>query len=175
MKNLFLFFISFFSLFCLNSVVNCITTAIGGENSEQGCARFTGEVLAHRPDVVGAVYFDWDMTALNELQRILDMTGVKIVISSDWRYTIYIGLNMEKIIDFFKIYGMDEYLVDGTPIDIPMWSIEILEYLKAHPFIQKYVAIDDKPLDRGLGKFAVVTKNVMTRKDTDKCIAILNS
>ena len=34
------------------SVVNCITTAIGGENSEQGCARFTSEVLIHRPDVV---------------------------------------------------------------------------------------------------------------------------
>ena len=79
MKNLLLFFIiSFFSLFCLKaqvadkttylsdikqelqktwpenpySVVNCITTAIGGENSEQGCARFNGEVLVHRPDVV---------------------------------------------------------------------------------------------------------------------------
>ena len=34
------------------AVVNTITTAIGGENSEQGCARFTGEVLVHRPDVV---------------------------------------------------------------------------------------------------------------------------
>ena len=34
------------------AVVNTITTAIGAEGSEPGCARFTGEVLVHRPDVV---------------------------------------------------------------------------------------------------------------------------
>ena len=34
------------------AVVNTITTAIGGENSEQGCLRFAGDVLTHRPDVV---------------------------------------------------------------------------------------------------------------------------
>jgi lysophospholipase L1-like esterase len=34
------------------AVVNSITTAIGGENSEQGAARFCREVLAHRPDVL---------------------------------------------------------------------------------------------------------------------------
>ena len=34
------------------AVVNSITTAIGGENSEQGAARFEAEVLAHRPDVL---------------------------------------------------------------------------------------------------------------------------
>jgi len=34
------------------AVVNTITTAIGGENSEQGCVRFSNEVLVHRPDVV---------------------------------------------------------------------------------------------------------------------------
>ena len=34
------------------AVVNTITTAIGGENSELGCARFASEVLTHRPDVV---------------------------------------------------------------------------------------------------------------------------
>ena len=160
--------------------------------SEELSQKFGVDYCRHHPYDVGAVYFDWDKTALNELQRILDITGAKIVISSDWRYTIYIGVNMEKMIDFFKIYGMDEYLVDATSInigdnysqlikenpeyeDIPMRSIEILEYLKAHPFIQKYVAIDDMPLDRGLGKFAVVTKNVMTGKDADRCIAILNS
>jgi lysophospholipase L1-like esterase len=34
------------------AVVNAITTAIGGENAEQGAARFCREVLVHRPDVV---------------------------------------------------------------------------------------------------------------------------
>lgn len=34
------------------AVVNSITTAIGGENSEQGAVRFEAEVLTHRPDVL---------------------------------------------------------------------------------------------------------------------------
>ncbi|MDR1223118.1 MAG: SGNH/GDSL hydrolase family protein [Tannerella sp.] len=34
------------------AAVNAITTAIGGENSEQGARRFREEVLTHRPDVV---------------------------------------------------------------------------------------------------------------------------
>jgi lysophospholipase L1-like esterase len=34
------------------AVVNAITTAIGGENSEKGAKRFRQEVLTHRPDVI---------------------------------------------------------------------------------------------------------------------------
>jgi acyl-CoA thioesterase I len=35
-----------------NAVINVITTAIGGENSEQGQLRFESEVLTKRPDVL---------------------------------------------------------------------------------------------------------------------------
>jgi lysophospholipase L1-like esterase len=45
-----------------NAVVNVITTAIGGEQSEQGAARFEAEVLTHRPDVL---FIDY---ALNDRQ-----------------------------------------------------------------------------------------------------------
>lgn len=38
------------------AVVNVIVTAIGGENSEQGTARFEADVLALRPDVVTLDY-----------------------------------------------------------------------------------------------------------------------
>ena len=46
------------------AVVNTITTAIGGEDAEQGNARFGEEVLTHRPDVV---FIDY---ALNDAGRI---------------------------------------------------------------------------------------------------------
>lgn len=36
--------------------VNVIVTAVGGENAEEGAARFTDEVLCHRPDVVTLDY-----------------------------------------------------------------------------------------------------------------------
>ena len=38
------------------AVINVIVTAIGGENSQSGAARFEGEVLCHRPDVVTIDY-----------------------------------------------------------------------------------------------------------------------
>ena len=38
------------------AVVNVIVTAIGGENSQSGAARFAGDVLCHRPDVVTIDY-----------------------------------------------------------------------------------------------------------------------
>lgn len=39
-----------------HTVVNVIVTAIGGENSEQGAARFEADVLALRPDMVTLDY-----------------------------------------------------------------------------------------------------------------------
>jgi lysophospholipase L1-like esterase len=39
-----------------NAVINVIVTAIGGENSESGAARFEQEVLTHRPDVLTIDY-----------------------------------------------------------------------------------------------------------------------
>ncbi len=38
------------------AVINVIVTAIGGENSESGAARFEREVLCHRPDVITIDY-----------------------------------------------------------------------------------------------------------------------
>jgi len=48
------------------AVVNNIVTAIGGEHSEQGAARFEKEVLPHRPDVL---FIDY---ALNDVRLGLD-------------------------------------------------------------------------------------------------------
>jgi lysophospholipase L1-like esterase len=39
-----------------HAVINVIVTAIGGENSEQGAARFAADVLSHRPDVITIDY-----------------------------------------------------------------------------------------------------------------------
>jgi acyl-CoA thioesterase I len=58
------------------AVINVIVTAIGGENSEQGAARFESEVLCHRPDVVTIDY------ALND--RVLGLQNAEIA----WRKMI---------------------------------------------------------------------------------------
>lgn len=52
------------------AVINIIVTAIGGENAERGEARFSTDVLPHRPDVI---FIDY---ALNDLGLGLDRANV---------------------------------------------------------------------------------------------------
>ncbi|MCD7923873.1 HAD domain-containing protein [Bacteroidaceae bacterium] len=58
---------------------------------------------------IGAVYFDWDKDAVERLRRILDATGARIVLSSDWREG-----GMGRMRGFLAIYGLDKYLEDAT-------------------------------------------------------------
>jgi hypothetical protein len=136
---------------------------------------------------VAAVYYDWDKESLRELRRILDTTGAKIVISSDWRQSKPISC----LQNFFRIYDMADYVVDYTPdFDYEKVKIfrktdeykeiyesrciEILEYLKAHPEIKRWAAIDDLSLDHYLKDNAVVTSTYkLVKVDADKCIDIL--
>jgi hypothetical protein len=132
-----------------------------------------------------AVYYDWDKDAVAELKRILEATGAKIVLSSDWRNkTIF------RMVDLCRIHDLDDYIIGATmKEDIspildanPQYkkmrslrSIEILMYLADHPEIKNYVAIDDKNLTPDLGEqHTVITYNKMTAKDADKCIKLLN-
>jgi hypothetical protein len=136
---------------------------------------------------VAAVYYDWDRESLQELRRILDTTGAKIVISSDWRQSKPLSC----LQNFFRIYGMADYVVDYTPdFDYQTTKklresdeykgiyegrcIEILEYVKAHPEIKRWVALDDLPLNHYLKDNAVITSTYkLVKADADKCIAIL--
>lgn len=76
-----------------HAVVNSITTAIGGENSEQGAARFANEVLTYRPDVL---FIDY---ALND--RRIGLEKAKIA----W----------EDMIMGAKKYGLKVILLTPTP------------------------------------------------------------
>jgi hypothetical protein len=136
---------------------------------------------------VAAVYYDWDLESLRELRRILDTTGAKIVISSDWRQTKPISC----LQNFFRIYDMADYVIDYTPdFDYEAYEklktrdeyknihecrcVEILEYLKAHPEIKRWAAIDDLPLNSYLKDNAVMTSSwKLVKVDADKCIEIL--
>ena len=50
-----------------HAVINVIVTAIGGEDSVAGAARFTRDVLSHKPDLI---FIDY---ALNDRRKPLDM------------------------------------------------------------------------------------------------------
>jgi len=136
----------------------------------------------HKADVT-AVYYDWDKDALSELKRILDVTGAKIVLSSDWRT----GLICDYMPFLMRIHDLQKYLHGYTPIyysgNTPRVgiyeninkdrAIEILEYLRVHPHIKKWVAVDDINMANDIPDNFVKTWPKLTTADADKCIEIL--
>ncbi|MDR3246623.1 MAG: hypothetical protein LBT50_09360 [Prevotellaceae bacterium] len=135
---------------------------------------------------VAAVYWDWSKSAVAELKRVLNETGAKIVLSSDWK-----GKTMDRMIDFFKIYDLDKFFVGATMVTsgdsmkpflkkkeyqhLEYRVIEILEYLREHPQITKYVAIDDMNLSKLGEQHFVQTGSRLTKELADKCIELLNN
>ena len=139
---------------------------------------------------VAAVYYDWDLGAVSELKRVLDTTGAKIVLSSSWR-----DESNDRMRDFFRIHGLDQYFLDRTIIlefkihDLSPYlaelnlgddmkyqtrSVEILLYLREHPEVTQYVAVDDLNL-KGLGEHFVETRYKLTPELADKCIETLGA
>jgi hypothetical protein len=133
---------------------------------------------------VTAVYYDWDKESIAELKRVLDTTGAKIVISSDWKK--FMGLR--RVVDFLRIYHLADYVIDATPdydkdSEVEQYqkenkifetrAAEILVFLKRHSEITKYAALDDINLTPYLGDNAVVTESKIYKKDADRCIEIL--
>ena len=127
---------------------------------------------------VATAYCDWDRDAVKELKRVLDATGAKIVVSSSWR----MGAPGDYLPFLLRMHDLQKYLYGYTPL-FSGWSereglehdrsVEILEYLKMHPYIKKWVAVDDKDLSRDFPKNSVVTYPKITAEDADRCIEIL--
>ena len=94
---------------------------------------------------VGAVYYDWDKQAVDYLLRLCRDYGVSIVISSSWRW----WQTYPQLIALFQIHQLHQYIIDITgenkgngQIDASR-TLEIQDYLDAHPEIEKFVIFDD--------------------------------
>lgn len=88
---------------------------------------------------IGAVYYDWRPSSVGILKEILDSTVSDIVLSSDWRDT-----NFDYLKAFFKLYDLEDYLIDVTDPNIFISKKEaIKKYLKEHKEIKKYIIFDD--------------------------------
>jgi hypothetical protein len=116
---------------------------------------------------------DFDKKAIKVLNEILEETGAEIVVSSDWR----LHATIDELGDYYIAQGISKRPIDGTRTyvdirkDMPhgveiasqfydgpfpynrseeyeqVRHLEILQYLKEHPEITHWVAIDD--LDMG--------------------------
>lgn len=108
-------------------------------------------VLAHQDGICPDPNRPWmtmDLDAVARLQRIVDMTGAQIVISSSWR-----GKSLEdsqaalKALEWAGFTSMDA-VIDVTP---RLWSggrgHEIADWLERHPTVTNFVILDDDTFD----------------------------
>jgi hypothetical protein len=142
------------------------------------------------PSAVGKLYYGFNRESVSELKRILDTSGAKIVLSSDWR-----ACGRDVMRDLFRIHGLDVYYVADTP-DLYRWegvseedrkafrgrgadglrTLEILEFVRRNPQVERYVALDDLDLVPGLEGHFVCTFETdrLVRSHADEAIRILS-
>jgi hypothetical protein len=117
---------------------------------------------------VDARFDNFDKKSIKILNEILENTGAEIVISSDWRS----WATIEEMGDYYEIQGIIKRPIGFTKFlgeceyndDFPWlreWdlqqtrSIEIKQYLKEHPEITHWVAIDDLNMGNKVIHFGV--------------------
>jgi hypothetical protein len=99
--------------------------------------------------------------AINVLNEIIEVTDCDIVISSDWKY----HGTLEQMQELYKLRGIVKSPIAYTTMSLPNTShffnrntdleetrsLEILEYLKEHPEVTNWVAVDDMDLSERYG------------------------
>ena len=114
----------------------------------------SSKVLSDAP--VDVRFDNFDTKAVKILNEVLELTGVEIVVSSDWRF----HASLEELGEYYLSQGISKKPIGVTkrlgecdqPTDFP-WSktfdleqsrsLEINQYLKDHPEITNWVAVDD--------------------------------
>lgn len=89
---------------------------------------------------LGAVYYDWDLDAVERLRSLCVEADAKIVISSDWR--TYSPLSRLK--DYFRLHDLDRYVVGEIPqIRGESRCGEVTDYLEKNQDVERFVILDD--------------------------------
>lgn len=101
------------------------------------------EFLTYDKYDLGAVVYDWDKDSVANLKKLIETTGAKIVLSSDWRLT----RSIEEMRLLMMIHDLHTYLIDYTPQIGYDRSSEVAQYLAEHPEITRFVILDDRDFD----------------------------
>jgi hypothetical protein len=102
---------------------------------------------------IDARFDNFDKKAIKVLNEILEQTGAEIVVSSDWK----VWCSVEEMGDYYEKQGIIKRPIDFTTNTIDgekvTWhrnwdlegtrSVQIQEWLKEHPEVTHWVAIDD--------------------------------
>ena len=148
-------------IFLDNDGVICLAHNWGSRFKKQNRSRYA--TVADNNLSVFERFDDFDKTAIKVLNSILEETDAEIVVSSDWQNFA----TLEQLGDYYESQGIIKRPIGVTKEvgalefddleDFP-WlrqfdleqhrSLEILQWLKYHPEVTKWVAVDD--LDMGM-------------------------
>lgn len=140
------------------------------ENTAEYLAKKYNDDLYLRMPIsdLGGAYYDWDLESLGKLKKLLDYTESEIVIHSDLR----IWNDLESFKGMFRLYGMDEYVIDVCNPKLD--KIETIEdYLNKTPNIENYVIFDDNDELKVFGDNFIYTKNLLTDENIDAANKVL--
>ena len=145
-------------IFLDNDGVICLSSNWGGRSKKWAKYRSANPETVKVMNVAPVdVRFDnFDQKAIKILNEILEETGAEIVVSSDWRF----HANLEELGEYYTSQGISKKPIGVTKklgeCDVPenfIWSrqwdseqtrsLEILQYLKDHPEVTEWVAVDD--------------------------------
>jgi len=151
-------------------------------------------VIPQGRDKYGSIFHQ---NFIDNLERLINETDAKIVISSTWRFS-----GLESMQNMWKDRNLPGEVIDITPdcadivesdsndtefYDLVERGHEINEWLKKHPEVEKYVILDDdNDMLKSQQEFFVRTVNNdhpdaidigygLTKKCTDRAINILNT
>ena len=143
-------------IFLDNDGVVCLSTEWGGRKNKKlkYLKEFPGTYAENMPAYVRMDNFN--DKAVKVLNSILEQTGAEIVVSSDWK----LYCTLDELKEMFTKYGVIKQPIDTTP-NIPLKydksyytegelaeyrSMEVKQWLKEHPEVTHWVAVDDLPL-----------------------------
>jgi len=143
------------TIFLDHDGVICLSTEWGGRFKKQTkVGRKLSQSVLSLP--VDARFDNFNKKAIKVLNEILEITGAEIVVSSDWKK----WANVEELGEYYEQQGIAKKPVAFTKnlndCEIPQnfpWSrtydleqsrsLEIKQYLRDHPEITHWVAVDD--------------------------------
>ena len=168
-------------IFLDNDGVVCLSTEWGGRSKKK--SKYLKEFPGTEANLPAWIKMDnFNAKAVKVLNSILKQTDAEIVVSSDWK--LYCSL--EELQEMFTKYGVVKQPIDVTP-NIPLkydknyyTEGELAEYriseikmwLKEHPEVTQWVAVDDLDLGEKFGPISGnsnggLTNFVLTPKSTE--------
>ena len=146
-------------LFLDNDGVVCLSTEWGGR------AKKKMKYLKEFPGIENLPAYvkmdNFNDKAVKTLNLILEQTGAEIVVSSDWK----LYCTLDELKEMFTKYGVIKEPIDTTPNitlqydknyytaeELAEYRVsEIKTWLKEHPEVTQWVAVDDLPLGETFG------------------------